>query len=41
MTFASAKPVLRLRARRQSVVVIQGWDSIDQLKSWDNTADKP
>ena len=36
---AGAKPVVTIEGPAPKRVVIQGWDSIDQLKNWYNSAD--
>jgi uncharacterized protein (DUF1330 family) len=36
---AGAKPVAAIEGRPPKRVIIQGWDSVDQLKGWYNTAD--
>jgi uncharacterized protein (DUF1330 family) len=36
---AGAKPVVGIEGTPPKRVVIQGWDSVDQLKSWFNGAD--
>ena len=36
---AGAKPVLAIEGTAPKRIVIQGWDSIEQIKSWYNGAD--
>ena len=36
---AGAKPVAAIEGTPPKRIVIQGWDSIDQIKSWYNSAD--
>jgi uncharacterized protein (DUF1330 family) len=36
---AGAKPIAVLEGTPPSRVAISGWDSVDQLKSWYNSAD--
>lgn len=36
---AGAKPVANIEGTAPKRVVIQGWDSIDQLKGWYNSAE--